>query len=246
MESKQFTREIYDQIQETVNKLPKEAVEHAKKEITRKGYDTTGYQYQFLVNVLNEVVGVNNWGYDFKIVKELTGQWPKGGTFHEITLEMEVWILDSKRKAGGGHTSSSYFDAYKGAITNSIKKTLGMFGIGKKAFEGVLDEDYQPPSDIVQYVNLNAPQVANLKPQATTAVAQQLPVATAVFGNCPNCGSALAKSKYNDDLYCTGYKAGCKFKKPMTDKKPVIQPQLAKVAPGVDQEPEIRLEDIPF
>jgi len=139
-----FNKEIYDQIIKAVEALPEEAVERAKKEDTRKGYDTTGYQYQFLVNVLNEVVTPAGWSFEWSTVKEIEGAYKSGQKFYEIAVSTKVDILDASRVHAGGHISSSYSDALKGAITNSLKKTLGLFGVGKKAYEGALDDDYKP------------------------------------------------------------------------------------------------------
>jgi hypothetical protein len=142
-----FTKEIYDKLLKAVDSLPDTAVERAKKEITRKGYDTTGYQYQFLVNILNEIVGVNNWSYDYIVSKENEGNYTNGKHFYEVSVDMEIEILGAKRKAPGGHKSEMYADAKKGAVTNSLKKTLAMFGIGKKAYEGTIDDDFRPLPD---------------------------------------------------------------------------------------------------
>ena len=141
---KTFSVEILKKIYEAINNLPEQAIESAKKEITRKGYDTTGYQYQFLVNVLNEVIGPANWSFNYIILKEEKGTWKSEKSFWEITTEMEIEILGTKRKCVGGHKSEMYADALKGAITNSFKKTLGFFSIGKKAYEGTIDDDYRP------------------------------------------------------------------------------------------------------
>ncbi len=141
----------YQELLKAVDSLPKEAIEKAKKEITRKGYDTTGYQYQFLVNVLNEVIGIGDWGFDYKILKEIEGKWGNGKGFWEITTEITAWIkvgTTDKKKVSfscvGGHKSEMHADALKGAITNGFKKTVAFFGIGKKAYEGTIDDDYRP------------------------------------------------------------------------------------------------------
>lgn len=142
---------LYQRLVKAVEELPKEAVETAKKEITRKGYDTTGYQYQFLVNVLNEVVGLGNWGFDYEIIKEQEGQWSNGKGYWEITADVKVWISEGERmhefKCAGGHKADMHGDALKGAITNGFKKTIAFFGIGKKAYEGTIDDDYRPIPD---------------------------------------------------------------------------------------------------
>lgn len=143
---------IYQQLLTAVEKLPKEAVERAKKEITRKGYDTTGYQYQFLVNILNETLGLGKWGFSYTILKESEKTWRSGQNYWEITVNVNVWIKDQEEKISfdcvGGHKSEMHADALKGAITNGFKKTVAFFGVGKKAYEGTIDDDYRPiPQD---------------------------------------------------------------------------------------------------
>ncbi|HLB57785.1 MAG TPA: Rad52/Rad22 family DNA repair protein [Gammaproteobacteria bacterium] len=138
-----FTAELYRQLLVAVEALPPEAIERSSAEKTRKGYDTTGYQYQYLVNVLNEVVGVAHWSFDYKINKELVGQW-KTGDYYEITVELVLNICNVERKCVGGHKSGAHADALKGAITNAFKKTAALFGVGKSAYEGTIDDDYMP------------------------------------------------------------------------------------------------------
>lgn len=146
------TKTVLDKLYEAVTALPPEAVERAKKELTRKGYDTTGYQYQFLVNVMNETLGIEGWGFDYEIVKEGMSKTSKGYDMFEVTVAVSVWIKtengNATRKCVGGHQSMAYADAHKGAITNALKKTLGLFGVGKKAYEGTIDEDYQPIPEV--------------------------------------------------------------------------------------------------
>jgi len=159
---------MYEKLLEAVEKLPKEAVEKASKDVTRKGYDTTGYQYQFLVNVLNDIVGMENWTFDYETIKELTGTWKNGKSFWEITVKVTIEIfIEGKtitRKCAGGHKSEMYSDALKGAITNGFKKTVSLFGVGKKAYEGTLDEDYRAP-----YNGQNGKKTVKFGPQGQRA-----------------------------------------------------------------------------
>jgi hypothetical protein len=171
MESvKCFTPEVYGKLLEAVERLPKEAIERAPKEITRKGYDTTGYQYQFLVNVLNEVVGCAFWEHSYNILKELEGQWTNGKKYWEITVDFKLVILGTTKSCVGGHKSEMHSDALKGAITNAFKKTAAWFGIGGKAYEGTIDDDYRQPS----YDDGNVgSDVIQLKKASTTSVLRQ-------------------------------------------------------------------------
>lgn len=143
-----FTVAVYRQLVDAVEKLPKVAVERTDKSVTRKGYDTTGYQYQYLVNVLNEIVGPENWTYSYVVDQFTQGSRNSGAPYYDITMDVTVTILGSVRTAPGGHISATYADAKKGALTNGLKKTLGMFGIGKAAYEGTLDDDYLPTPDM--------------------------------------------------------------------------------------------------
>lgn len=140
---------IYDDLLKGVEDLPKGAVERTKKDITRKGYDTTGYQYQFLVNVMNEVIGFDKWSFDYTLVKDIEGKYNNGKPWWDITVDVIITVsLNGEkvitRKCAGGHRSEMYADALKGAITNGFKKTVALFGVGKKAYEGTIDEDYRP------------------------------------------------------------------------------------------------------
>ena len=178
---------IYKELLEAVEKLPKEAIEKASKEITRKGYDTTGYQYQFLVNVMNEVCGIDGWGYGYSILKEKEGAWSNGKGFFEITTDVKVYINIGDKKiervCAGGHKSEMHADALKGAITNGLKKTLAMFGVGRRAYEGTIDDDYRPI------------------PQSNEKVIQIDDV-----GICDTCGTRGKISPKTGNPYCPNWK----------------------------------------
>lgn len=134
-------KEVYKKL---IAPLPQEAIEHAPKSVTRKGYDTTGYQYQYLVERLNEVLGLGGWSFSFKVIKEEQGVWASGKKYWEITTEVTVELKDiQKYTCVGGHKSEAYADALKGAITNGFKKTIAFSGLGGEAYKGTIDEDYQ-------------------------------------------------------------------------------------------------------
>ncbi|MFQ5532131.1 MAG: Rad52/Rad22 family DNA repair protein, partial [Candidatus Nanoarchaeia archaeon] len=128
--------------------LPAEAIEHAPKEITRKGYDTTGYQYQYVVERLNEVCGIKGWSFEYKILKEEEGTRGKyDKKYYEVTVEVKLIITVSQEMSHvgiGGHRAEMYADALKGAITGGFKKAAAFYGIGQDAYKGTIDEDYRP------------------------------------------------------------------------------------------------------
>ena len=123
--------------------LPTEAVQRTAAEKTRKGYDTTGFGYAYAVNRFNEVCGLDGWGYDYKIVREIEGQFKSGTPNWEICVELGIWVKSKEniRRCVGGHLATSYSDALKGAITNAFKKTAAFWGVGKQAYEGSIDDD---------------------------------------------------------------------------------------------------------
>ena len=131
---------------ELASPLPKEAIQKALAKDTKKGYDTTGIGYQFAVNRFNEICGLDKWGFEWKILKEIQGAWRTGGVNFECIAEVSIWIGNKEniRSCVGSHLASSYGDALKGAITNAFKKTASFWGVGRQAYEGTLDEDYQP------------------------------------------------------------------------------------------------------
>lgn len=132
--------------------FPPEAVQRTKGDETHKGYDTTGIGYQWIVNRLNEVCGLDGWGYDYKILNESIGEFANKKPRIELTVETSIWIsaVENSRACIGGHIASNYADAYKGAITNALKKTAAFWGVGKQAYEGTLDDDAKLPADAAQ------------------------------------------------------------------------------------------------
>lgn len=134
--------------------LPREAVEHVSSAKSRKGYDTTGYGYQYCVNRLNEVL-FGHWRTKHRIVAEEANQSSKGKTIYSKVIHMVIQIGNWVHENGeskfevlaevegyGGHESLELASAYKGAYTNAFKKVSAMLGVGRRAFEGTLDEDY--------------------------------------------------------------------------------------------------------
>jgi hypothetical protein len=132
--------------------FPENAIQRTEGRVTGRGYDTTGIGYQFICNRLNEVLGVGGWrAHRTVTVKELTTA--KGRQAFEaicdLTLELGSWengefVVFAESLADGGHTSTSEADARKGAYTNALKKAAAMFGCGRQAYEGTLDDDNIP------------------------------------------------------------------------------------------------------
>lgn len=116
---------------------------------TGRGYDTTGIGYQFIVNRLNEVLGIGGFRPHRTVtVKEFTRANGRAAfeAACDMTLELGTWeggqfIVFAESLADGGHVAASEADARKGAYTNAFKKAAAFFGVGRQAYEGSLDDD---------------------------------------------------------------------------------------------------------
>lgn len=134
--------DIYTELSKEFASSVKKHSEGAK---TGKGYDTTGIPYQYCVNRFNEVLGPQNWNYSSKLLERIDGTSKSGAPRIALTYEMTITVthkdLTISKVCYGGHVSNNYADALKGAFTNSFKKTAAMFGVGRQAYEGSLDDD---------------------------------------------------------------------------------------------------------
>jgi hypothetical protein len=129
-----------------------DAIERTDGRVTGRGYDTTGIKYQYIVNRLNEVLGIGAWRTEQQVfVRE--SQTAKGRTAYDatcnLTLQFGEWregkfLTWAESFATGGHTSMNEADARKGAFTNGLKKAAAMMGCGRQAYEGTLDDDNVP------------------------------------------------------------------------------------------------------
>lgn len=143
-------KEIYAQLSAD---LPTESIQSVKKEVSKKGYDATGHGYQYIINRLNEVV-FGHWRMFHEVVSKNVRE-KNTIDWYDVTIKVIIQIGNrhfingqsvfevlAEGEGYGGHSARNEYDAYKGAHTNAIKKAAAMLGIGKRAYEGTLDEDY--------------------------------------------------------------------------------------------------------
>lgn len=144
--------------------FPEAAIQRTKAGETRKGYDTTGIGYSWTVQRLNEVLGPGQWRVEGDPEVEV-GQTKRGARMFtaraRVLVEFGRWDdaddgprfrFWARAEMRGEHASMAKADAEKGAITNGLKKALGLLGVGWQAYAGALDPDEQPlperPSDV--------------------------------------------------------------------------------------------------
>lgn len=133
--------------QKLILPLPKEAFQKFTKEETGYDSDIISHNYQYAVNRMNEILGSENWRIDevdvnsveknglYEVVKKITV------SIGKLNADNQFIILESKWHYGGG-TSKSLADAHKSAVTNGLKKTLALFGVGKETYEQSMDDDF--------------------------------------------------------------------------------------------------------
>lgn len=129
-----------------------EAIERTDGSVTGRGFSTTGIKAQFIINRLNDVVGIGaHRCVPMITVRTSTSQ--KGRVIFEATcelvLELGEWINGAfvpfaQAHATGGHTSFIEADARKGSFTQAIKRGASYFGCGRQAYEGTIDDDNVP------------------------------------------------------------------------------------------------------
>jgi len=96
----------------------------------------TGYKPQHVVEAMNAVFGLGGWGFE-ELSNVLTG--PEQNL---AVAQVKVWItgVETNPTAWGQSrvTRGDLGDAHKGAQTDAIKKGLSYFGIGSRAYLGLL------------------------------------------------------------------------------------------------------------
>jgi hypothetical protein len=138
--------------------FPEEAIERTDGRQTGKGYSTTGIKAQFIINRLNEVLGIGGWRTHRKVVvKELTTNSGRKAfeAVCDLVLELGEWVDGTfvpfaEALADGGHISMSEADARKGSFSNALKKAAAAFGAGWQAYAGTIDDDNVPSDSPVQ------------------------------------------------------------------------------------------------
>lgn len=134
--------------------FPEDAIQRTKGGQTGRGYDTTGIGYQFIVNRLNEVLGVGGHRVANRTMTVEEGKSTGSGrkTYDadcELTLQLGRWVNGEFKPfaeaiGDGNHNSLARGDARKGAYTNAFKKAAAFLGVGRQAYEGTLDDDNAP------------------------------------------------------------------------------------------------------
>lgn len=154
---------------ELIKELPKEALRMIK---TEDGTVLKMYGYQFTVNILNEVVGLDHW--QLNLVEDPKQQFVRDQWMVSLFVKLElgnwkegVFIPITSRISFGSGLHNTLGNSLKSALTNAFKKAAAMYGIGKKAYEGLIEDyDIEAPattSNVKQVDKVEQPNENQLK-----------------------------------------------------------------------------------
>ncbi len=166
-------KKLYQQLAQP---FPEEAIERTDGRQTGKGYSTTGIKAQFIINRLNETLGIGGWRtHRTIVVKELVTN--SGRKAYEavcdLVLELGEWengrfVPFAEVLADGGHISMSEADARKGSFSNALKKGSAAIGCGWQAYAGTIDDDNVPADTSMQVQQEHQPTPAGPSRTVTT------------------------------------------------------------------------------
>lgn len=119
----------------------------------------TGYNYQHIVNRLNETLGTGHFRQHFENVDVDVHQTSTNKPMYYATLAYTLtlgnwidgqWETIAEAKSFGGHDALVRADALKGAHTSAFKIAVAFFGVGRQAYEVSIDPEGEraPPADI--------------------------------------------------------------------------------------------------
>lgn len=141
-----LSRDITTEDLPMIYKMLKEPfpIEAIKEGQTHYGLKVRGVRSQYIVDRLNDVLGVNHWTYRYNSVDE-----PRGKVYSakcDIVIEIGnflggTFVPVASRPHVGGCNHIDKYEAHKGAITNAMKKCASMFGVASDIYKGLTDPD---------------------------------------------------------------------------------------------------------
>ena len=130
-ETKEQILEKRERFQAKYRELLKPFPAEAYSVDSSRGFNLTSIKAQYVVERLNEVMGVDGW--------ELVGNFEKEGTgvlFIGKLVLNDGFSGHSQLAVGYSDTKKNIGDAYKGAMTDALSKAASKFGLGNEVFKG--------------------------------------------------------------------------------------------------------------
>ena len=129
-------------VEEKIKAVNKILQDGEPKNVSNDNYSGfTGYKPQFIIDAMNVVFKIGNWGFE-EISAEIVSHQSEKGTSSLAIAHVKVWLKSVDfQPVGYGQsrvTKGDLGDAKKGAQTDAIKKALSYFSIGNRAYHGLL------------------------------------------------------------------------------------------------------------
>ncbi len=122
-------------------KLKADFPKEAYQKDSSRGFDLTSIKAQYVVERLNDVLGINGWKIEGEFKDVDTGVLLVGTLSFKIGDEwhskLGVGYADKKKNMG---------DTYKGAMTDLISKAASHIGVGNEVFKGNVNAHLIPDS----------------------------------------------------------------------------------------------------
>lgn len=133
-----------------------EAVGYFSKK-QNKDVEFTGYRIQYVIDAVNEGFGLD-WKYDVVNLPDIVADkdFVGGNFWAEIRVYFKIgdeW-LSKGVQYGTGSDVGSIGDSRKAAISDGLKKSFAVWGIGNKPFRGELKkpDEYVARTQIMQFI----------------------------------------------------------------------------------------------
>ncbi|HLD91221.1 MAG TPA: hypothetical protein VI911_09440 [Patescibacteria group bacterium] len=145
-------KEIYEKLS---SPFPSEAFQVDSS----RGFDLSSLKAQYIVERLNEVLGIGGW--------DLVGAYER--IKDDIIFQGKLFIrIDDKtyEHDGVGHCGpkKNVGDQYKSAKTDCLSKTASWFGVGNECFKGLVDpKTIKKGNNVTNYTQTTKPSVNNYK-----------------------------------------------------------------------------------
>lgn len=139
--AKQDAKALNDFLSKVYNELKAPFPKEALSTDSSRGFDLTSVKAQYVVERLNEVVGIGNWRHSGQYELVDNGVIFKGQLIIS-NAEVHATAGTSREAVGFSMIKKNVGDAYKGAKTDSLSKCASQLGLANEIFKG----NVAPPS----------------------------------------------------------------------------------------------------
>jgi len=146
-EEKMKIDEKIKKINEILDSYGDEAIQEEKRP---GGLSLWGYKPQYLIDAVNEVLGPDGWGYKLISIDTTPADNNKISAVAQVEVYIKIGETIICKGPQFGVSTNYKGDAEKGALTDAIGKGLSLWGIGSKAYRGLLRPTSQPTTGPTQ------------------------------------------------------------------------------------------------